>query len=427
MFYNYLLASWGTSGNLNPILTAGRQLRHNGHRVRVMADPAMRSEVEAANFDFVTWRRAPTGTAADPTDFSNMKDWMRQAIFDPAAAYAADIYDEIWRVPTDAVLCIDMLFGVVLGAEAAGIPFAMLSPHISIRPLPGVPPASSGLMQPKTPEQRAEVAAVNDQLTTLLNEFLPALNEVRAGLGLNRLADVLDIFDRPDRVLLAISQAFDFKADSLPYNFRYVGPLLDEPSWSKPWRAPWSAQSDRPRALIACSTGAQGQAGLVQRVINAMGMVDIDAVATAGPNLNIAELSAPQNVHLLQSAPHGTVMKEVSLVVTQGGHGTVSRALITGLPMLILPNGRDQGDNAARVESNGAGLRLLSTASEAEIVAAVNRLIEEPHFRAAARRLGEAMKADMEASALVTEMEMMVAARRRPQRVSRVGSLRGTA
>jgi UDP:flavonoid glycosyltransferase YjiC (YdhE family) len=95
---------------------------------------------------------------------------------------------------------------------------------------------------------------------------------------------------------------------------------------------------------------------MVQRVINAMGMVDNDAVATAGPNLNFAELSAPQNVHLLQSAPHNTVMKEVLLVVTQGGHGTVSRALTNGLPMLILPNGRDQGDNAARVQSNCAGL-----------------------------------------------------------------------
>jgi hypothetical protein len=35
-----------------------------------------------------------------------------------------------------------------------------------------------------------------------------------------------DLFDRPERVLLAISQAFDFRADSLPVNVRYVGPLL---------------------------------------------------------------------------------------------------------------------------------------------------------------------------------------------------------
>jgi MGT family glycosyltransferase len=412
MAYNFLLASFGTSGNLNPLLTAGRQLRRSGHRVRVLADPAMRGEVEAAEFDFLTWRRAPVGADADPADFSNPVDWIQKAVFDPATAYAADVVDEIKRVPTDAFLCLDILFGALLGAEAAGIPFAILSPHISLRPLPGMPPAASGLKQPKTPAERAEVEAASSRFTDMMNSFLPAMNDARARLGLPALAQTLDLFDQGDRVLLAISQAFDFTADALPENLRYVGSLLDEPSWSQPWNPPWTAQSDRPRALIACSTGAQGQTPLVQRVVSAMAGVEIDAVATAGPNVNIADLRAPKNVRLIHSAPHNVVMKEVSVVVTQGGHGTVSRALLNGLPLLVLPNGRDQDDNAARVEAKGAGLRLPPTASEAEIAAAVNRLISEPHFAAAARRLGAAMKADVNAASLVYEMESIVNARR---------------
>jgi UDP:flavonoid glycosyltransferase YjiC (YdhE family) len=390
MSYDFLLASWGTCGNLSPLLTAGRQLRRNGHRVRVMADPAMRGEVEAANLEFVTWCRAPIGIAADP----------------------ADIRDEIGRTATDAVLSLDLLFGAVLGAEAAGVPVAMLSPHVSIRPLAGVPPLSCGLTQPKTPEERAEVAAESERWANFLNAFLPVLNRACDQLGVVRLSHVFDLFDRSDRVLLAVSRAFDFQAESLPDNFRYVGPLLDQPSWSKPWRAPWSARSDRPRALIACSTGAQDQRDLVQRTINAMSSLEIDAVATAGPNVNIADLSAPENVCLLHSAPHDTVMKEVSLVITQGGHGTVNRALINGLPLLVLPNGRDQDANAARVEAKGAGLRLPPTASEAEIASGVRRLIREPHFRTAARRLGDAIQADLDRSAIVHEMEAIVAARR---------------
>jgi hypothetical protein len=118
--HNFLLVSWGSSGNLNPLLTAGRQLRQRGHRVRVMADPAMRHEVAAARFDFATWRRAPTGQAADPTDFHDIGDWLRRAVSDPAADYAADVRDEIGNASTDAVLTNDLLFGAVLGAEAAG-------------------------------------------------------------------------------------------------------------------------------------------------------------------------------------------------------------------------------------------------------------------------------------------------------------------
>jgi UDP:flavonoid glycosyltransferase YjiC (YdhE family) len=419
MPYNFLLVSFGTSGNLNPLLTAGRQLRRNGHGVRVLADPAMRDQVDAANFEFVTWRRAPTGSEADPSDSSNPPEWIRRAMFDPATAYAADTIDEIRRVPTHGLLVIDLLFGVLLGAEASGIPYAILSPHISFRPLPGVPPAASGLKQPETPEERAEVEAASGRFTAMMNTFLPGFNATRLRLGLPPLAQTLDLFDRSNRVLLAIHQAFDFTAEALPKNVRYVGSLLDEPSWSQPWQAPWSAQSDRPRALIACSTGAQEQTELMQRVISAMAEVDVDAVATTGPNVNIADLRAPGNVCLIHSAPHNAVMQEVSVVVSQGGHGTVSRALLNGLPLLVLPNGRDQADNAARVEAKGGGLRLPPTASEAEIAAAVTRLIKEPHFQAAARRLGAAMRAE-NASSLVQEMESIVDARRVAQPAMRL-------
>jgi len=428
MFYHFLLASWGTLGNLSPLLTAGRKLRRSGHHVRVMADPAMRAEVESTGFEFVTWRRAPTGGAADPTDVSDMPQWMRHVVFDTCLAYAADIQDEIRRVPTDAVLSLDMLFGAALGAEASDVPLAFLSPHVSLRTLPGMPPITSGLGQPKTSQERAEVDAANAAVSKLLNEFLPILNRARIDLGLPLLTDVMHLFDRADRVLLATSQAFDFQADALPYNFRYVGPLLDVPSWSQcmqlnssqanTWQAPWSMRPERARVLVACSTGAQGQRDLFQRVVNAMGMIEIDAVATTGPNLKVTDLHAPQNVHLISGAPHDLIMKDVAVVVSHGGHGTVTRSLVNGLPQLVLPMGRDQGANAARVEAKGAGLRLPPTALEAEIAAAVDRLIIEPQFKTAARFLGKAIRIDIDRSRLVSEMETIAAAGRRMRRLS---------
>ena len=125
---------------------------------------------------------------------------------------------------------------------------------------------------------------------------------------------------------------------------------------------------------------------------------------------NGATLCRPKNVTLLPSAPHDAVMKEVSLVVTHGGHGTVSRALWHGLPLLVMPMGRDQNDIAARVEAHGVGLSLPSTASEAEIAGALNHLIKESHFRVAARRLGDAIASDIESERLVGEMEEIVRA-----------------
>ncbi|MEY9922150.1 UDP:flavonoid glycosyltransferase YjiC (YdhE family) [Bradyrhizobium japonicum] len=407
MSYDFLLASWGTLGNLSPLLTAARRLHRNGHHIRVMADPAMRSEVEASGFAFVAWRRAPTGKAADPVDVSDVKDFLRQAVFDPAALYAADVRDEIGRMPTDAVLVLDVLFGAALGAEASGEPFALLSPHVSNRkrrksapkstpPMPGWPKHSMCFCQVST---------------------------ARVPIWVFRLSQMSTICSiGPTGFCSRPVECSTFKLTRCPRISATSGPLLDVPNWSKSrqteaWRAPWSAQSGRPRGLIACSTGAQGQRELFQRIITAMEAVEIDALATAGPNVDVADLRAPNNVHLVRGAPHDLVMKDVSVVISQGGHGTTTRSLINGLPQLILPMGRDQAANAARVEAKGAGLQLPPTASEAEIAAAVNRLIAEPQFRKAARLLGEAMKVDIDRSGLVDEMEAIAAIGRaaRPQ------------
>jgi UDP:flavonoid glycosyltransferase YjiC (YdhE family) len=315
-----------------------------------------------------------------------------------------------------------------------------------------MPPATCGLGQPKTPEERAEVEAANAGLAAVMNVSLPILNRARVDLGLPMLADIMDLFDRADRLLLATSRAFDFQADSLPDNFRYVGPLLDVPNWSRSsqgkssqvkslqekslpeeslseesWQAAWSARSDRPRVLVACSTGAQGQRDLFQRVIDAVGTIEVDALATTGPHLDAADLRPPNNVHLVQGAPHDLVMKDVSAVITQGGHGTVIRSLVNGLPQLILPMARDQAANAARVEAKGAGLRLPPSASRAEIAAAVNRLVTEPQFKAAARRVGDAIRADIDRSSLVEEMETIAALGRVTHQQLQRGLLRGTA
>ncbi len=62
-----------------------------------------------------------------------------QVMFGAALDYASDTMDALRREPVDALLPNDLLAGPVIAAEALGIPCAMISPHISVRPLDGVP------------------------------------------------------------------------------------------------------------------------------------------------------------------------------------------------------------------------------------------------------------------------------------------------
>jgi MGT family glycosyltransferase len=417
MSYKFLVASWGGPGHLGPMLAAADLLRRRGHSVRFISRPDARVPVEAAGFGFVTWQRTPNFSpiAGNSDPLRNAYDHL---LFGPAAARAADTREEIERTPTDALLSDSALVGSTLAAEAAGVPCALLSPTISLRPLPGVPPIGSRFLPPQTPEDRAKVEAATDQFIAVMNEWLPMLNDARASQGLASVDHVMKLFDRAERLLMAMSAAFDFPADSLPKNVRYIGPLLDASGWSKPWTAPWPPGSVRPRALVSFSTTDQNQADALQRTVNAVAGVEMDGVATIGPALEGVTLHAPKNVTLLTSAPHDAVMKEVSLVVTHGGHGTVSRALRHGLPLLVMPMGRDQGDIALRVEARGAGLILPPDASEDEIAAALVRLLREPHFGIEARRLAEAIALDIKSERLVSEMEEIVKTHRSTKRLA---------
>ena len=246
-----------------------------------------------------------------------------------------------------------------------------------------------------------------------MNAWLPMFNDLRALLGLKRLEHVYEQYDHVDRVLLGMSPRFDFPCQQLPDNTRYVGPLLDIPGWSKPWQAPWSPQSDRPRILVSFSTTSQGQAPILQRIVEALGHLRLDAVVTTGPAIARHALTAPPNVTLVDSAPHDAVMQEVSLVITHGGHGTVTRSLVHGVPLLVIAMGRDQADNAVRVVERGAGLSLPEAATTNEIAATVSRLVADPRFHVAARRLGEAIGRDLTSNVMVSEMEGIVATHRR--------------
>jgi UDP:flavonoid glycosyltransferase YjiC (YdhE family) len=208
---------------------------------------------------------------------------------------------------------------------------------------------------------------------------------------------------------LATARAFDFASAALPEYVRYVGPLLRDPVWTAPWNSPWQADDERPLVLVAFSTSFQDHAGCLQRIIDACANSPVRLLVTLGGAIRHDELHPAANAALIDSAPHTLVMRDAALVITHGGHGTVMTALLNSVPLLVLPHGRDQGDNAARITERGAGLALAATAPVTDIRAAVSRLLAEPSFRTAASQLGAAIAAEIERSSLLDDLLTLAA------------------
>lgn len=412
---DFLFCTWEGGGCVPPVLSVARKLIQRGHAVRVMAEDCNRAEVEAAGAEFVGYTLAPN-RPGKTAGHDIVRDWegatpaeqlgrvQERIMCGPALEYARDVHAEIHKRRPDLVVSSDLLFGPMVGAEAACTPYAVFSPNVCLHPLPGVPPFGPGFFPARDEQERqrdAQVAAANREW---MNRGLPAVNAARLAFGLPPVADLEEQTAKAIRYWLATSPAFDFPAEKLPDNLRYVGPELED-TLQAAWVSPWPQGETRPLVLVALSTTFQNQGATLQRLLDAIGTLPVRGLATLGPALEASQFRVPGNVALLPSAPHGEVMKEAAMAVTHCGHGTVMKALAAQLPLLCLPMGRDQHDNAARVVARGAGLVLPADADAESLAAALRRLLDEPSFRAAAARLGAQIAKDAANSSLVEELE----------------------
>jgi MGT family glycosyltransferase len=408
---------------VTPAAEVARRLIARGHGVRFMSEDCNRHEAEASGATFIGWNRAPNRPNRR-RDTQPMRDWAAPTLIEglasvvrdnwcePSLRYAEDVIEELKRAPADLVVTNEALFGVMAACESLGQKFVVMSPNISLAPLPGLPPLGPGLAPARTPEERAMHAEITNAIQAVFDSGLPALNATRAALGLAPLEHVVDQFKAAEYQMLATAKAFDFPADSLPSHVRYVGPIIADPLWARDWTSPWPDSDDRPLVAVGFSTTFQNHIQVLQNVIDALAKLPVRVLVTRGGSIEAEDLRTSDNCVIVESAPHTILMREAAFVVTHGGHGTVMRAVVGRTPMLVIPHGRDQADNAVRITERGAGLSLTPDASVEAIRGACERLLTEAAFGAAAERLGDLVAAEVEASTIVEDLEATAAMRR---------------
>lgn len=412
----YLAAMVDGGGTVPPELGAIHRLVERGHHVTALAEDSMQSEVRASGAAFRPWVQAPNRPDRLP-EHDPLRDWevknplqlfdrlLENALVGPAPGYAADLRDAVSDERPDVVLCSQFGVGAMVGAESAGVPFVILMPNIYLLPAKGMPPFGMGLKPARSPLGRLRDRAIGGFSQRAWDKKgLARLNALRSELGLDPLAHVWDQANRADRQLIMTSATFDFPA-TLPEGARYVGPVLDDPTWAAPWTPP---ADGKPLVLVGLSSTFQNQLGCLERIAAALGTLPVQALLTTGPGLDGSTLSAPANVTVVASAPHAAVLRHAAVMVTHGGHGSVMKGLAAGVPMVVLHHGRDQADNAVRLTSRGAGIAVKNTAAAAKIAAAVEEVLSEPSYRERAAELGAAVRRDAASGELLRELEAVV-------------------
>lgn len=406
----YLFTTFEGGGHVAPAMLVAARLRNRGHAVTFVSDEANRGAAAASDLPFAPWQRAPNrryaARADDPLD-----DWRHRwppavvraicerVICGPAAAYAHDTLELVRRVAPDVVVTNELLFGSMMAAERAGVPVVALTSNLWCFPTrTDVPPFGPGFL----PDRRGGRDAVVRRLVTrFYDSGREALNAARRELGLPAVLHTIDQLAALEAVLLGTSAAFDFVDGAVPAPFGYVGPLLDAALRSETRDAAaagasvsWMRHAGRPNVLVSFSTAWQDQQQMLARCVDALGGLPVEGVVTTGPAIEPGDLPRRANVRIVAHADHERLLPHCDLVVCQGGHGTLLRALMHGVPVVVIPSGRDHFDNAARVRARQAGRVLGSRPSVRRVARAIVEVLRRPELRASASRWGARIAAD---------------------------------
>jgi UDP:flavonoid glycosyltransferase YjiC (YdhE family) len=141
----------------------------------------------------------------------------------------------------------------------------------------------------------------------------------------------------------------------------------------------------RPLIYVSDQRGLE----IFPRLLAGLRDVDADIVTTVGDGLDPTALgSQPGHIHLERFLPLGALLPRCSLVLFHGGSGTLVQAITHGLPMVILPLGADQPENAMRCAELGVS-RTLDQAhlTPEHIREVVLDVLHTPSYRRSAERL----------------------------------------
>jgi UDP:flavonoid glycosyltransferase YjiC (YdhE family) len=339
-----LFVTWAGGGNSTPVLGLATRLIARGHRVGVASPDDMSPRFAAAGVDYDVFER------------------------DQVVAL-------IEGEGPDLVVVDFMMPSWMSQAEASSVPWVAL------------------------------VHTLYDRMAAgLLTAFttLDAINDERNTLGLDALDDASALLDRAARVLITAPAALD-AATSLPANTVHVGTILEDPGPDAAWVPPWP---DRPLVVMSPGTTPGLDEGpVIERMLAAVDGKPLRVLVNVGAHLDTSAIAVPDNAALVGYVRHAAVMPHADAVVTHAGLGSICAALSHGLPLVCIPLDRDQPHNAERVVAVGAGVSLSREASPDELWSALDRVLADDRYRAAAAPF--AREYDASASLAIGELESL--------------------
>nr|AHE14548.1 RebG-like n-glycosyl transferase [uncultured bacterium] len=398
-----LVATAPGEGHVNPMVPVVAELVGRGHQVRWYTGEVYRRTVERVGAVHQPMRAAydyggMTREEAFPhhaglTGIEGMTVGFGDVFLETAPDQMKDLTETLEEFPADVLVTDETCFGAGFIAERTGLPWAWVATSVYLFRSRDTAPLGLGLRPSSSVPGRARNALLSTAAdTVVLRKLRRRGDEVRARVGLPPLAKGAfeNIVQPPDLYLMGTVPSFEYPRSDLLEQTHFVGAFLgpapeqvELPGW-------WDElDGDRPVVHVTQGTIANDLDRLLLPTLRALADSEVLVVATTGVPPETLDLPPlPDNVRVERFIPHRQLLPRVDAMVTNGGYGGVTMALVHGVPLVVAAATEEKHEVAARVAWAGAGIRVSGQRSlQTRLRDAVTRVLNDPRYRHRARAL----------------------------------------
>ncbi|KAM0460883.1 hypothetical protein ACHAO4_001679 [Trichoderma viride] len=401
----FLLHSHFPAGHAYPMQAVSQALVDRGHQVVWLTSADNEARVQATGATFVKTRAIATIDAPFIKDNSTgLLDRQFHRLRARVVAQVADYRAVLAEFPADALLVDVFPHGARALHELGEIPvYATLGVIPFYNSGAAAPFPVSGDSPPMS-----WLGLVWNGLQQLINRWIllplflaPVINQQRRVLALKNLpfAEPAEYFTYSPLLHIQASCAtLEFSQEPRSEQHRnrvaYVGPLvrlspttsLQLPSW-------WETVMPHSRVVgITQGTLAMDPTSLIIPSVRALKgdpSLLLIVVSPHGKDVE-AQMGETDNVRYADWLPYHLLLPRLSLLISNGGYGSITQALSHGVPLLCAGQTEDKKDTAARVAWCGAGIDLKTdNPTTDQVKAAANKILSDESYSARAHLLGK--------------------------------------
>lgn len=359
-------------GHVFPAAGLAVALAERGHEVLVVTGHRWLDRLAAAGF-----ATAELPMVASHGDLGDAG----YRLYDLQATMAGPLADTLRPWQPDVVVADTLMTVAGYAAELLGLPWAELIPHPLQDLSPYLPCPGTGFDPSRRWPDRGRDTVFRALHARSLRRATAQREAARRSIGLSAVG-------APMLRLVATLPGLELPRPDWPGNAVVVGPLEWDPATAElpePRSAPGDGGAPAPLVFLSESTASERAAALLPAGLAAGEALGLRLACTqftpyGDPLPPWASVGPGRQAPLLDAA---------AVVVAGGGHGIVSKALARGLPLVVVPGAGEQYDNAMRVRRAGAGVPVLpAEVSAASLTNALSRVLGDPSYAAAARRVG---------------------------------------